>query len=62
MLLREDGALSFRSRGGILVSWRIPCALEVSLNSGMIIADFAGLVNTFLRFSQIFFWAVAPLG
>ena len=26
LLLCEDGALTFRIRGGILVSWRIPCA------------------------------------
>ena len=55
MLLCEDGALTFRVRGGILVSSRIPCALEVSLNSGIIIADRTRFVKSFFYFSQLFF-------
>ena len=55
LLLCEDGALTFRIRGGILVSSRIPCALGgqastdwgFSSLSGFIIAHFFSVVKTF---------------
>ena len=63
LLLCEDGALTFRVRGGILVSSRIPCALEVSLNSGIIITDRTRFVKTFFQIFSTFFWGGAsPLG